>query len=145
MVNLQRQKEIEKFLIKQTRRSANVYEIAKYLKIHWMTAERELQRMEKECRVHSEKMSGSKVYFLNGKGNWQDDIRINKNHTLYLDTLISPFGERYIRVKENKYKDGNWQTMGNIILSPNEIREFVGKLSIIGEKIEQTENRERRL
>lgn len=131
-----RQKLIEMFLAKQPRNSANVHEIAEATQMHWMTAEKELQRMTEEGRLHSEQIGSRTFYFLNGKGNWQDRVDLNKHTTLFIDTLIAPFGEKFVRVKQTKLIEGKWQSVGNIIITRDKLKEFVGKLGNITDQIE---------
>lgn len=130
-----RQKKIEVFLVKQPRNCGSVHEVAKNAGIHWITAEKELQRMENEGRVHSENLGGLKVYFLNGEGKWREHVKLGKKNTLWLDTFISPFGDRFVRVKETKLSDGEWKPTGNIIITQDKLKEFISKISKIADNI----------
>src|SRR4030042_1360701 len=108
-------KKIELFL--NGKRGVSIHEIAKHLDVHWTTTEKELQKLESMGRVHSEKMGNMKVYFLNGVGKFQEKFSMSPNHFLFVDTFISPFGERFVRLKETKKLDKEWKNIGNVIIT----------------------------
>jgi len=123
-------KKIELFL--NGKRGVNVYEVARHLDIHWATTEKELIKLENLGRVHSEVVSKTKVYFLNGVGNFQEKFVLGKNHYLFIDTFVSPFGERFARLKETKKIGNDWKNIGNVIVTKDVLKnvsEFLGKIS----------------
>ena len=89
-------KEIELFLHK--RKCANLHEIADNLGIHWVTAKKEMNKLRDIGRIHKE----GKTYFLNGENQWKTKVNISKNHTLFIDTFRTPFGDNFVRIKETK-------------------------------------------
>ena len=120
-------KKIELFL--NGKRGVSIHEIAMHLDIHWATTEKELKKLEDIGRVHSEIFGKTKVYFLNGKGEFQDKFTLGKNHTLFIDTFVSPFGERFVRLKESKKIEDEWKNIGSVIITKEILKEVSGFLN----------------
>ena len=118
-------KEIELFFTKN--KCGNIHQIAEAINVHWVTAQKEIQRLEQIGRVHSE----GKIYFLNGIDEWQKKINLNGSHTLFIDTMRTAFGDNFVRIKETKKIDGEWKAIGNIMITKDklkEVREFLEKV-----------------
>ena len=86
-------KEIELFFAKN--KCGNIHQIAEAINVHWVTAQKEIQRLEQIGRVHNE----GKIYFLNGIDEWQKRINLNDSHTLFIDTMRTTFGDNFVRIK----------------------------------------------
>ena len=118
-------KEIELFFTKN--KCGNIQQIAEAINVHWVTAQKEIQRLEQIGRVHSE----GKIYFLNGIDEWQKRINLNDSHTLFIDTMRTAFGDNFVRIKETKKIDGEWKAIGNIMITKDkikEVKEFLEKV-----------------
>jgi hypothetical protein len=123
-------KQIELFFTKN--KCGNAHEIAKSIDAHWMTTTKELQKLEEIGRIHKE----GNVYFLNGVNEWQKQVKLNSNHTLFIDTMRSPFGENFIRIKETKKQGGQWTSVGNIIITKDKIKEVRDFLDTVSKNLE---------
>ena len=91
----------------------------------------EMKKLEDIGRVHRE----GKIYFLNGVDEWQKKINLSENHSLWIDTFRSTFGENFVRIKETKKTDGKWNSIGNIIITKNKIKEVSKFLDRVDDKI----------
>ena len=127
-------KDIELFL-KDNPKGKNVYEIAGKLNVHWVTAQRQLEKLEKIGRLHSEKYGNTIVYFLNGVDQWKTRIDLSSNHCLFIDTFRTQFGDNFVRIKESKKIDGAWKSMGNIMITRDTISDVRNFLGVVEENI----------
>lgn len=130
--NRDRQK-IEKYLAIQKRASIN--QIAEYTKLSWATVRKHLDYLQTIGRVHGERLGNSIIYFFNGDGEWTKQVNLNKKHILFLDTFVSFFGEPFIRIKEVKKKDTNWETFGEIMITKDKLRDVIEFLSDVEKNI----------
>ena len=122
-------KGIEIFFAKN--RCGNIHQIAEAINVHWVTAQKEIQRLEQIGRVHNE----GKIYFLNGIDEWQKRINLNDSHTLFIDTMRTTFGDNFVRIKETKKIDGEWKAIGNIMITKDKIKEVKDFLEKVDKNI----------
>lgn len=127
--NVKHWKEIELFFTKK--KCGNIHEIAQALNIHWITAQKDMKRLEDIGRVHKE----GNIYFLNGINQWQKRVDLNKDHSLFIDTFRTPFGDNFIRIKETKKENGRWSSVGNIMITKEKIKEVKEFLETIEKNI----------
>ena len=125
-------KQLELFFVKN--KFGNVQKIAQHLGIHWLTAQKELTALVNKGRLHEE----DGLYFLNGTDEWTKKIELNKNHTLFVDTFVTAFGENFVRIKETKKEGDEWKNMGNIIITKDKISEVREILKKIEENLMKT-------
>lgn len=123
-------KEIELFLTKN--KCGNVYEIAKAIDAHWLTAQKEITKLIDIGRIHQQ----GKIFFLNGVDQWQKKVELNKDHTLFIDTFRTPFGENFIRIKETKKENGEWKNKGNIMITKDKISEVKSFLETVEKNLQ---------
>lgn len=128
--NVKHWKEIELFFTKN--RCGNIHEIANAIGVHWITAQKEIQQLEDIGRVHKE----GKVYFLNGIDKWQKRVDLNKDHSLFIDTFRTPFGDNFIRIKETRKENGEWRSVGNIMITKDKIKEVKNFLETVESSIQ---------
>jgi len=133
LIEDENRKKIERYLAIQQKASIN--QISSDLKISWATTRKHLDYLQSLGRVHGERLGNSIIYFFNGNGDWQDKIRLNQNHILFLDTFISSFGEPFIRIKESKKKDDAWETFGEIMITKDTISEVIKFLEKVNKNI----------
>jgi predicted ArsR family transcriptional regulator len=132
--NNENRKSIEKALIKH-KDGATINQISKDLNLSWITVKKHLERLNAIGRTHVKKFGNNEIYFLNGEGKWKKQIELSPNHTLFLDTLVSPFNEPFLRIKETKVIDGKWQSVGNIIITKEKLPEVIDFLKQLKSEI----------
>lgn len=123
--NVKHWKNIELFFTKN--RCGNIHEIANALGVHWVTAQKEIKKLEDLGRIHRE----GKIYFLNGINKWQKRIDLNDKHSLFIDTFRTHFGDNFIRIKETKKENGDWHNVGNIMITKDKIKDVRAFLKIV--------------
>lgn len=127
-------KSIEKYLA--TKQRASINQISSDLDISWATAKKHLDHLQAIGRVHGEKLGNSIIYFLNGKGAWQDQVWLTKNHILFLDTFVSSFGEPFIRIKEAKREGDRWTNVGDVMITKDKLENVIGFLKKVSSNID---------
>jgi len=151
IVDMKKQEEvnkqaIEKILANSHKRGLTITDIVNEFSkkqdrdISWQTVKRHLNRLAAIQRVDIEKHGNSEVYYLNGKGSFQDQVKLTMNQKLYLDIFRSPWGDPYIRVKESKRQGEQWVDKGAIIISQKAVDEFITKLEALKKNLKEYNN-----
>jgi hypothetical protein len=113
-------------------------ELKKDLDVDWNTVRTNLGLLEKSCRVHLSYIGGNRYYGLNGKGKYQDHIKLSDSQYLWLDLFEPDVGmkEHFIRIKQTRRKDlNNWEPVGSITLKKEQVDELISKLSELKETL----------
>ena len=131
-------KAVEKVLA-TSRRGMTLSEIAKATRLPHTTVKRHLEKLIAIGRVHVEYHRGSTIYYWNGKGEYSDIVKLSDNHILFIDVMVNPWGEPFIRVKESKRNPltGDFEDIGAVLIDESKIEEFIKKLKNISKKLEK--------
>ncbi|VVB66554.1 Winged helix-turn-helix DNA-binding protein [Candidatus Gugararchaeum adminiculabundum] len=128
-------KTIERYLAKNQK--ATINEIAEATELSWATVKKHLEHLEAIGRVHEESGKNSHLYYINGNGKWQKKVELTGNHTLFLDTFISPFGKPFLRIKETKKTNDRWMVIGEIMITKEKLGEVKKFLEIVEKNIDE--------
>ena len=131
-------KKIEQVLA-TAERGMTLSEIAKAAELPVSTVKRHLEKLVTIGTVHVESYRGFNVYIWNGDKQYRDKIFLSKNHVLFIDTMINPWGKPFIRIKESKRNPitGEWEDIGAILVDSKRIKDLIQKLVKIEESIEK--------
>ena len=61
---------------------------------------------------------------------------LTSNHILFLDTVISPVKEPFIRIKEAKREGDQWKHVGDVMITKDKLNEVIKILKAVEENIE---------
>ncbi|MCE4598595.1 MAG: winged helix-turn-helix domain-containing protein [Desulfurococcales archaeon] len=128
---------IEKELSKAGRHGLTLIEIARRTGLSPATVKRHLEKLVSIGRVDVEFHRGSAIYRINGRELYSETVELSKDHILYLDVFLNPWGRPYIRVKERK-KDpytGEYIDIGAVIIDKDKIEEFIEKIKQLAKNI----------
>lgn len=108
--------QIEKTL-SSNRQGLTIQQIIDATKLARGTVKVHLEELKKIGRVHEEEYGqNTKVFFLNGKGEFQQPVQMYGKGVLFVDVLTDPWKKPFIRVKyRNNQKD-----IGAIFLNDEE-------------------------
>jgi len=107
---------IEKSLIKN-RRGMTIQQIIDETGMARGTVKTYLDEMMRMGRVHEEEYGqNTKVFFLNGKGEFQQNVQMHDDGVLFVDVLTDPWKKPFVRVKYKKNK----KDVGVIIINNEE-------------------------
>lgn len=112
-------------------------EIVEATKLPPPTVKRHLEKLIAIGRVHVEYHRGSTLYYWNGDSKYQDRVYLSKNHILFLDVMVNPWGRPFIRIKESKRNPatGNFEDMGAIIIDEKAVDELIEKLRKLSQNL----------
>lgn len=129
-------KKIEETLA-TAKKGLSLSELSERAEIPVSTAKRHLDQLSSKGRVHVEKHKGFNVYRGNGKRSSQDKLHLSENHILFIDAMVNPWGEPFIRVKETKKRpnSNDWEDVGAIMVDENSVGEFIEKVNSISENL----------
>lgn len=129
-------KKIESVLA-TAKRGMTLSEIAEATGLPVSTVRRHLNKLVSIGRVHVENHRGSNIYIWNGQGEYTEKVYLSKNHVLYIDAMINPWGRPFIRVKESKRIPGTdvWEDIGAILIDGEKVYEFISKLTRVAENL----------
>lgn len=130
---------IEKTLSNAGNRGLTLMEISRLTGVPPATVKRHLEKLVAIGRVDMELHRGSTIYRINGHLQYNDKVELSKDHILYIDAFVNPWGKPYIRIKERKRdpKTGKFIDMGAVIVDREKIDEFLRKIRKISENIEE--------
>jgi DNA-binding transcriptional ArsR family regulator len=114
-------------------------ELAEITKLPISTVKRHLEKLVSMGRVHVDSYRGFGVYVWNGKQVYQDRIFLSENHVLFVDAMINPWGNPFVRIKESKRIPGtnDWDTVGAVLVDNKRINELADKLNSIKSKLKE--------
>jgi len=128
-------KQIERFLAQKKGRGATISEMQSETNLTWQTIKRHLDKLESIGRVHVELFGKTQAFFLNGEEQFKEKVQFGK-HTLFIDCMISAWGEPFIRIKDRKKTDKGGEDVGAIIINKNKVKEVASKLMKMAPKLE---------
>ena len=132
-------KKIEMELSKAGKGGLTLIEISRLTGLSPATVKRHIEKLVAIGRVDVELHRGSTIYRLNGREQYTEKVEMGKDHVLYLDVFVNPWGRPYIRIKERK-KDpytGDYIDMGAIIIDKDKTTEFIDKIRKLSRNIQK--------
>ncbi|MFN7990601.1 MAG: HTH domain-containing protein [Candidatus Micrarchaeia archaeon] len=122
-------------LLKQNRRGMTIKQLGEDTGVSRETISKNLQALEYENEVYPVKFGNVQVYCSNHrKYKDRDVLKLNfGNRTIYINRLENEFGE-FIKISETRKKEGNWKSMGSILVPPNDLQKLIDALKSIEER-----------
>ncbi len=98
---------IEKSLIKHNQ-GTTIQQLIEDTGLARGTVKTYLEELQNMGRVHEQEYGqNTKVFFLNGKGEFQQTVQMNKAGILFIDVFTDPWKQPFIRVKfKNNNREG---------------------------------------
>lgn len=133
-------KQIERVLATSGKRGMTLSEIAKAVNLPITTVKRHLEKLISIGRVHVEGYAGFNVYIWNGEEQgFQRKIHLSHDHVIFIDAMINPWGQPFIRIKESKRNSltNEWETVGAVLISKNCIDDFLKQLAAVSGNLDK--------